>query len=170
MQANNPRVMNIHRMLAHSPAAVREFLRYGNRLLARAELDPRYREMAIIRIAEMHGASYEWVQHVPIALRCGVTREQIENMKNWRKSPFFTKEEKVILTFTEEVINKSRPSDDTFAAASKFLNPASLVELTLSIGYWSMVAVFLETFEVEVEEDLMDEIKDLLPDSMPVRS
>ena len=53
MQANNPRLMNIHRMLAHSPASVREFLRFGNRLLARAELDPRLRELVIIRIAEL---------------------------------------------------------------------------------------------------------------------
>ncbi|MBW2091012.1 MAG: carboxymuconolactone decarboxylase family protein [Deltaproteobacteria bacterium] len=170
IQANNPRIMNIHRMLAHSPAAVREFLRFGNRLLFRAELDPRLRELAIIRVAEMHKASYEWVQHVPIALRCGVSREQIESMRNWRNSPHFTDEDKVILAFTEEVIRNSRPSEKTFAEATKFLNQASLVELTLSIGYWSMVAMFLETFEVEVEDDLMEEIRDQLPDSMPGKS
>lgn len=170
MQANNPRLMNIHRMLAHSPASVREFLRFGNRLLARAELDPRLRELVIIRIAELHGASYEWVQHVPIALSCGVSREQIEDMRNWRNSPLFSSEEKVVLAFTEEVIQNSRPSEKTFDRAAKFLNEASLVELTLSIGYWSMVAMFLETFEVEVEDDLMEEIKDKLPDSMPGKS
>ncbi|MBW2060258.1 MAG: carboxymuconolactone decarboxylase family protein [Deltaproteobacteria bacterium] len=169
LKANNPRIMNIHRMLAHSPGSVREFLRFGNRLLFKAELNPRFRELAIIRVASSHGSRYEWVQHVPIALRVGLTREQIEDIENWPESPLFTAEEKVVLAFTEEVLRDSRPTEETFTLAAKFLNPASLVELTLSIGYWSMVAKFLETFEVEVEEDLMRELKDVLPHKMPGR-
>ncbi len=167
LTANTSRVMNLHRMIAHSPAAVREFIRIGNRLLFKAELGDRFRELAIIRVSGLCGSRYEWVQHAPIALRSGISREQLENMSDWRNSGLFSEEDKIVLAFTEEVVNDHRASDDTFAAAAKFLDHTSLVELTLSIGYWSMVAKFLMTFQVDIEDGLLESTGDLLPDGGP---
>jgi alkylhydroperoxidase family enzyme len=65
------------------------------------------------------------------------------------------------------VVNDHRASDDTFATAAKFLDHTSLVELTLSIGYWSMVAKFLMTFQVDIEDGLLESTGDLLPDGGP---
>ncbi len=88
-------------------------------------------------------------------------------MSDWRNSGLFSEEDKIVLAFTEEVVNDHRPSDDTFAAAAKFLDHTSLVELTLSIGYWSMVAKFLRTFQVDIEDGLLESTGDLLPDGGP---
>jgi len=168
LTANTNRVMNLHKMTAHSSAAVREFIRIGNRLLYRAELNDRLRELVIIRVSELCGSRYEWVQHVPIALRAGLSKEQLENLKNWRSSDLFTDEDKAVLAFTEEVVNDHQASDATFEAAARFLDYTSLVELTLSIGYWSMVAKFLRTFQVDIEDGLLEASGDLLPDNGPV--
>jgi len=155
-------VMNIFRMAAHSDVSIREFIRLGTRLLMKARLDPRFRELAILRIAQMIGARYEWAQHVPIAVGTGVTREQIKELDKWRESSLFDERDQIALKYTEEVVRDSRPQDDTFEAASKFLDHTSLVELTLSIGYWSMVGKFLKTFQVDVEEQFLEDHKELL--------
>ena len=155
-------VMNIFRMAAHSDVSIREFIRLGTRLLMKARLDPRFRELAILRIAQMIGARYEWAQHVPIAMGTGVTREQIKELGAWRGSSLFDERDQIALKYTEEVVRDSRPQDDTFEAASKFLDHTSLVELTLSIGYWSMVGKFLKTFQVDVEEQFLEDHKELL--------
>jgi AhpD family alkylhydroperoxidase len=164
MQANTDgaEIMNIFRMMAHSDIAVREFIRLGSRLLMKPHLDHRLRELAILRIAQVRGVRYEWAQHVPIAIGTGVSREQIGELERWKESSLFDDEEKTILQYTEEVVRDSRPQDETFAAASKFLDNPSLVELTLSIGYWSMVAMFLKTFQVNVEETFLKDHADLL--------
>ncbi|MBW2621542.1 MAG: carboxymuconolactone decarboxylase family protein [Deltaproteobacteria bacterium] len=168
LTANTNRVMNLHKMMAHSPAAVREFIRIGNRLLYRAELSDRLRELTIIRVSELCGSRYEWVQHVPIALGAGISKEQLEDLSNWQNSDLFSEEDKAILAFTEEVVNDSQASDATFEAAARFLDHTSLVELTLSIGYWSLVAKFLRTFQIEIEDGLLESTGDLLPDHGPV--
>lgn len=154
-------IMNIFRMMAHSDISVREFIRLGNRLLMKAHLDARLRELAILRIAQLHGARYEWAQHVPIAIGTGVSKEQIKELENWRESGLFDEEDKVILRYTEEVTGNSQPNDETFAGASKFLDYPSLVELTLSVGYWSMVAKFLNTFQINVEEKILNQHDEL---------
>lgn len=166
MRANTDgaEIMNIFKMAAHSEASVREFVRLGNRLLMKAHLDARFRELAILRIAQLLGARYEWAQHVPIAMGTGLTRDQIKELESWRESSLFGDEEKTVLGYTEEVVRDSRPQEETFAAASNFLDHSSLVELTLSIGYWSMVAKFLKTFRVDVEEQFLEQHGELLDD------
>ena len=167
MQANTGGVGNLFRMAAHSPATVREFTRYGDRLLFKAEFDDRFRELCIILVSHLCKSRYEWAHHVPIALRTGITREQLEQIENWRDSELFSEQEKVILAFTEEVVNNNRPSPETFTAAAEFLDNTSLVELTLSIGHWSMVAKVLNTFQVDIEEDFLEANKELLPENGP---
>jgi len=160
---NNGRIIDVQRLVAHSPAAVREFVRFGNSLLVKGELNGRWRELAIMRLSFMIGARYEWAHHAPIALRAGITKEQIEKIDQWRDSNLFSEEDKVVLAFTEEVVRDSEPSAETFAAAGRFLGPTDLVELTLIIGYWSLVAKFLRTFQVEVEEWFLEEAGHELP-------
>jgi alkylhydroperoxidase family enzyme len=164
MQANSDgaEVMNIFRMMAHSDISVREFIRLGNRLLTKAHLEHVLRELVILRIAQLHHARYEWAQHVPIAIGTGVTREQIKELEHWRESTLFNDQERTVLQYAEEVIADNQPKDETFAAASKFLDYPSLVELTLSIGYWSMVAKFLNTFQVNVEEQFLAQHNEIL--------
>ncbi len=155
-------IMNIFRMVGHSDASVREFIRLGGRLLTKASLEHRWRELAILRVAQMIGARYEWAQHVPIAADTGISKEQIREIENWRESSLLDENDKTILQFTEEVVADSRPKDETFEAASKFLDETSLVELTISIGYWSMVGKLLKTFRVDVEPDFMEKHEALL--------
>lgn len=164
MRANTDgaEIMNIFKMASHSGASIREFIRLGNRLLMKAHLDDRYRELAILRIAQLLGARYEWGQHVPIAIGVGISREQIKGIGNWRGSSLFDEKDKTVLRYTEEIVKDSRPADETFEAASKFLDNTSLVELTISIGYWSMVGKFLKTFGVDVEPHFMEMHKEVL--------
>lgn len=167
IKANSGQIMNVNLMMAQSPGSVRELIRLGNRLLNNARLEHKYRELAIIRVSHLCGSKYEWAHHIPIAIQSGITREQLEAIEDWSNSDLFTPEEKTILAYTEEVVRDSAPSEHTFKEASAFLDHTSLVELTFSIGYWSMVAKFLHTFEVDIEEEFLAKNKELFPSNMP---
>ena len=167
IKANSGQIMNVNLMMAQSPGSVLELIRLGNRLLNRAKLDHKYRELAIIRVSLLCGSKYEWAHHVPIAIQSGVTKKQLESIEDWTDSELFTSEEKIILAYTEEVVRKNEPSKETYNQASAFLDHSSLVELTFSIGYWSMVAKFLRTFQVDIEDDFLEKNKDLFPSNIP---
>ena len=167
IKANSGQIMNVNLMMAQSPGSVLELIRLGNRLLNRAKLDHKYRELAIIRVSLLFGSKYEWAHHVPIAIQSGVTKKQLESIEDWTDSELFTSEEKIILAYTEEVVRKNEPSKETYNQASAFLDHSSLVELTFSIGYWSMVAKFLRTFQVDIEDDFLEKNKDLFPSNIP---
>ena len=71
---------NIFRTLARHPDLFRRWLPFGRYLLAGGTLPARDRELLILRTAVRCGSSYEWGQHVRIALATGIEREAIDRV------------------------------------------------------------------------------------------
>ena len=69
--------LNVFRMVAHAGTAFRPWLALGGALLGSLELDPRLRELAILRVAGIAGCDYERVQHEPIAIGVGASAGQV---------------------------------------------------------------------------------------------
>jgi alkylhydroperoxidase family enzyme len=107
--------------------------------------------LAILRVGQLNQATYEWTQHVPIALRVGVRQAQIDALSAWEDSPEFNEREKAILRYTDEETKNIRVKDETFAAVRAILTEEAVVELTTTIGYYSMVCRILEALQVELE-------------------
>ncbi len=72
--------LNVFRMMANAPASFRPLIEFAFSLLVTSEFDARKREIAILRVAHVTRASYEWFQHVIVAKRVGVTDEEIEKI------------------------------------------------------------------------------------------
>ena len=62
----------------HHPALTGPWLRYNAVLLQRPALDPRHRELIVLRVAWRAQSEYEWVQHVRLAKRYDITADEIE--------------------------------------------------------------------------------------------
>ena len=162
IEGNGAKVINLYKVLAHNPDVLYNFLRLGNSLLAGTELSPKLRELAILRIANLTGSEYEWAQHYPIALEAGVSREQAKTIAHWSKSAKFSDRERAVLRYTDEVIRNVAVEDETFRALQQYLNEQSIVELTLSIGYWGMVARVLVPLQVDIDIQLIGSVQNLI--------
>ena len=149
---NAPVKLNVARMIANSEAVSKPFAKLATTLVLHAKLDPKLREIAILRTAKVSRSVYEWTQHVPMAKHVGVTDAQVAAMDNWQGAQCFNELERVVLRFTDEVAANVKGSRETLEALKKHLGATEIVELILSIGFWGMVARLLETTEVDLEE------------------
>jgi alkylhydroperoxidase family enzyme len=50
--------------------------------MTRGDLDTRFREIAILRVAERAGSTYEFAQHKPVAIKYGLSDDEIESLQN----------------------------------------------------------------------------------------
>jgi len=152
--------LNIYRMLANSEAGLKGFIRMGNALLFRCELDAGLRELAILRVGRLSRAAYEVFQHERIAREAGVGDDKIAALRDATiEAPAFSDSEKAVLRFTDDVVRNVKASDRNLKAVQAFLSPGAVVELTLTIGYYMMVCRFLETTGVEGEEGQAEGLK-----------
>lgn len=154
-----PVKINLFRMLAHAPRNYRPLLQLGGTILGRQKLSSKLREHAILLVAQLSRARYEWVQHVPIALGCGIAQEQIDALEREEfTSPCFDDEERRVLEFSRQVLQDVRPSDAALAGVSEFLSHQEVVELTLTVGYYMTMARLMETTGVDVDAPAGDQV------------
>jgi 4-carboxymuconolactone decarboxylase len=152
--------LNIYRMLANSENGMKGFIRMGNALLHRCELEATLRELAILRVGRLSRTAYEVFQHERIAREVGVTDDKIAALRDATiEAAAFTDNEKAVLRYTDDVVRNVRASDKTLKAVQAFLTPGALVELTLTIGYYMMVCRFLESMGVDGEDGQADWLK-----------
>ena len=55
----------------------------------------------------------------------------------------------MIVQFARELLDQHRVSDDVFAAVKKRFGESGAIELTATIGYYSMIACVLTATEIE---------------------
>jgi len=145
--------LNINKMMAHAENSVRHYMRLGSSLLSQVKLDAHLRELCILRVAALCDSYYEWYQHEKMAREAGVPEEKIAGVKIGPDEGCFSEPERLVLEYTDEVTIKIKSTDETFYKLAEHFDHRELAELTLIIGFYNMVARFLENTEVQVERN-----------------
>src|SRR5690606_41793703 len=83
--------------------------------------------MVILRIASIHGASYEFAAHEPFGLREGLTPTQIEALKTGDLHAFDAKE-RAILTYCESITHEIHMPDAVLNSAKEHFSESEMVE------------------------------------------
>ena len=142
--------LNVFRMVAGAPRAVRPFLALGSAVLSTA-LDARRREIAVLRVAHATGAPYEWAQHEQLARNVGVTEAEVDAVDREEPVTSLDDECNLICRVADEVSRDVRLSDEALEQILDRYGPREAAELILLVSYYNMVSRFLESTRVEVE-------------------
>ncbi len=154
-----PAPLNIFRISTLAERNFEPMMRLGGTILSRQQLPGNLRELAILRVARLSGAEYEWVQHVPIAEMVGCTKEQIEALhRGHAAAACFDEKERAVLDFTDEVLRDVRPSDESLAKLKQHCPDREVMELTIAIGFYMLMARIMEVSGIELEAPLGDKI------------
>lgn len=153
--------LNIFRVLAHAETALRPVLALGGAILGAGELDPRRRELAILRTAAVTGADYEWVQHEAIARGVGAGAEQVAAVKRGElEAACFDEDDRLVLRFAEELLVHDGASEATVTAAAERLSAREIVELIIAVGYYRMLAGVMSSVAIDLDEPMGQAVVD----------
>lgn len=119
-------------------------------ILAQQQLDPKLRELAILRVANLRRAAYEWDQHVGISAAAGVSAEQRRAIEEGRlDADCFDPLARLVLEATTELAETSTLSRSTFDRLAARLSPRETVELLLAAGVYEALAKLMNALELE---------------------
>jgi AhpD family alkylhydroperoxidase len=141
-------VLHLYQMLLHSPSVASGWLNYLTAIRQQSTLPGGLRELVIMRIAVLNGAPYEAEQHAPIALREGVSQQQLDDLDNWQQSNNYDSVQRAVLAYTDAMTKEIHVSPEVFAAVKAVLTDRLLVELTATVGAYNMVSRFLEALQI----------------------
>ena len=122
----------------------------GEGLRFDGELSDRQREIVILRVAAYWQADFEWWAHARIAAVHGVEAEVIDAIMAGETPVLSDPAEQVIYLFADMLLTQRHVDDDTYDETARQLGRGKLVELTLLLGYYGLISMVLNTFQVEV--------------------
>jgi alkylhydroperoxidase family enzyme len=161
----------IFQVLLNHPTLARALNDLLATMLWHGKLDTRLRELAIMRIGWLTAADYEWTQHWRVALRLGVSADDLVGVQNWQAHNGFGPVERAVLAASDDVVRDGAVSGDSWAACERELgpDPAVLIELVTAIGAWRMIASILHSLEVPLEDGVDSWPPDGRPPAQAIR-
>lgn len=132
--------------LADPAQALGAYLRF------RSSLPAVLRELAILTVAAHYRAEYEWWAHSRIAREVGLDGAIIEAIRTGAAPAFADADQAFVHRIARTLLNEHRLNDADFAEARARLGLEGLVDLIGLVGYYGLVSLTLNVFEVETPD------------------
>ena len=117
---------------------------------SRVKLERGLVQLMILVSARLATAQFAWFVHEPHALKFGVAPDIVEAIRE-RRTPNFTREdERLVYDITLELNSTRSLSEATYGRGITMFGEQALVELVSAVGFYVMVAMTLNAFEVPV--------------------
>jgi 4-carboxymuconolactone decarboxylase len=113
----------------------------------------RLRELSLLIAARHFDAQYSWNAHVDKAVDAGIPHECLLRLARREDPKFPDEDDQTLYQFAIEVLQNHFVDDATFAAGLGAFGEQGLVDLIGSLGNFSMLAMLLNAFEVDLQAD-----------------
>lgn len=138
-------------MLLHCPPLAEHVISLGAYVRFEGELDKRVRVLAAMAVAREFDAVYVWGAQTGQARKLGVPETTIAAIRE-KHSRGLPPEDAQIVDFTRDLLRKHRVSAAAMKALQERFGNFQLVELTGTIGYYSMLAMTANACELEAAQ------------------
>ena len=114
-----------------------------------SELPQKIQEMAMILTARDKDCQYIWYAHAARAREQGISDEFVDALRDKKPLPKLPHDEQIVVDYATELFTTNRVSAGTFQAALDHFGAQLLTELTTMMGYYSLLALNVNAFEVD---------------------
>ena len=115
-------------------------------------LPQKIQEMAMILTARDKDCQYIWYAHAARAREQGISDEFVDALRDKKPLPKLPDDEQIVVDYATELFTTNRVSSGTFQAALDHFGAQLLTELTTMMGYYSLLALNVNAFEVDRPE------------------
>jgi alkylhydroperoxidase family enzyme len=150
----SPNGINAMGMQAIHPELSTAFNQSIRHALYFSTLTPRQRELLVLRVAHQRDSAYEWAQHVYQAGVVGITRDEVERVREGPQADGWSPLEGALLAAADDLLAHARISDTAYSALAAEMGPQQLMDVVFTVGAYETFAMALRTFDVELDEDL----------------
>jgi alkylhydroperoxidase family enzyme len=145
-------LLNLDRMLLNSPAFAQGWNVFIGAVRTGLTVPWKLRELAMVTVASLNRAEYEFVHHGPIFVQAGGTEEQLKALRDPETAlGLFDGKDRAVVCLAIEMTREIQVSRATHEALKSWFNDQERVELIGVVAAYNMVSRFLVATGIEVE-------------------
>jgi 4-carboxymuconolactone decarboxylase len=139
-------------LFAHHVPVGESFMNFTDTFVSDdSTLEPRLRELLILRVAWRTSSGYEWNQHHRMGGDEGLSPAQLAAVPNGSADPIWTGAERALLAAVDEIIDHFEVTDQTWAVLAESFSPSQLFELLFVVGGYLALAAVLNSIGLRGE-------------------
>jgi len=150
-------------VLLRSPALAENVMRFNDQLRYNTSVPLRLNELAILLVARNWNSQFEWGLHVPAARKAGLSEAVINDLTEGRRPASMQPDENIVYDFVTELLTNKAVSDEVFAKAKAAFSEQQVVDLIGVAGFYSMLAMVLNTAEIQLPAAAARAVKPFKP-------
>jgi len=121
--------------------------------MAQATLDPKLRELAILRTGYARGSRFVFSQHCKAARRIGLDDAKVEATPYWSVADVYDDTERAVLAYVDALIlEDGRVHDRVFEAMRRTLSDEHILMLTYFVNMYSLHATSTKALRLEYDD------------------
>jgi alkylhydroperoxidase family enzyme len=139
-------------LLVHPDLAAR-MRPLGSAILGHGRLDPRARELMILRTCALCGAEYEWGVHVTaFAGTVGLTEPEIAaTALADAGGPDWSVRDRLVIRLADELHRSATVSQPLWEELARVWSPAEILELLVAAGWYRTLSYVINGARIELE-------------------
>jgi 4-carboxymuconolactone decarboxylase len=131
--------------LIHNAGLARGVQQLGEYLRFKSKLPPRTLELAVLITARRWTCQHEWYAHEQLARKAGMEPQIIEAIAAGREPAGLSSNDAAVYAFCRDAHDSGRVGDTAFDAVRQRYGRDGALELLALSGYYSMMAMVLNT-------------------------
>ncbi|MGI9597797.1 MAG: carboxymuconolactone decarboxylase family protein [Acidimicrobiales bacterium] len=141
---------------ALNPDTGRRIWQLGGALRFKPTIDRRYIELAILMTGQLWQAQFEWFAHEPMARDAGLPEEVIQAIKVGTQPTFADSDDddgdRRCWTFCRALLDRAKIGDAVYQDTVERFEESGVADLINACGFYTLVSMTLNTFEVELPD------------------
>ena len=147
----DPNDLNVTKMLAGTGDCFAATVGLVKALFSAEGVDPKLREMITLRIAKLRSAPYEWEANAKMAANIGLSPSEIDAAASDGPVENVNADYVLACKATDELSKTGTLLDDTLSGLIERFGATATRKLLLMIGYFNLLAMFLNGCRVPLE-------------------
>lgn len=132
-------------VLLYAPAAARKVAELGHLVRSESQLSPADRELVTAATGMAHGCAFVWESHRDAARAAGIDPDGIATVGD--EGPDLPDRQRTLRSFVNELCSGGSVSQETFDAAVEIVGTTGVVELVVTVGYYTMLSYVMGALE-----------------------
>jgi len=141
-----------------NPEFARRAQRLGELLRYDTTLPPRLSELAILIVARHWTSHFEWRVHKQEALKAGVSPDVVSSIASGNTPNFAADDEHTLYRIASTLLQTQGVPEALYQEGLRALGERGIVDLIGVLGYYTLVAMTLNTFEIGLPESLQADL------------
>lgn len=141
-------LLELYAVLLNSPEAAGRVARLGTYLRYESSLPARVREVAILTAARAFDCAYEWAVHEPLAREAGVSEATLDALAETGPVDALADDLAPVVEYARRLFDDHEVPPAVYEAVHERFGDAGTVDLTVTVGYYAMLACVLNAFAV----------------------